>query len=199
MPIILNNKASIRSLMEVSSHDYYTYTHSVDVSVYAIGFANYLNFSHEEIKDIGYAALMHDIGKSRIPGTIINKNGKLTLEEFERMKKHPIHSHDLLLFYGETNSDILVATLQHHEKKHGNGYPYGLKAHEMHEFSKIIALADVFSALTTKRSYKEAYSSFKALQLMKQYMMQDFDSALFFDFIRFMGSATQSRSSEVSA
>lgn len=187
--IILSNDASIKSLMNIGSHDYYTYTHSVDVSVFTIGFANYLGFSFENLSNIGYAAMMHDIGKSKISNEIINKNGKLSEEEFALMKSHPCHSYELLKFHGETNEDILMGVRSHHEKARCNGYPDGLKLSAINDFAKIISICDIFSALTTERSYKSAFSSFKTLQLMKQDMLQDLDEKLFYDFIRFIGKS----------
>ena len=94
--VILSNDSSIKSMMEIGSRDYYTYTHSVDVEVFSIGFANYLNYSYEDISNIGYAAIMHDIGKSKIPSEIINKKGKLSEEEFDIMKNHPVYSYEMV-------------------------------------------------------------------------------------------------------
>lgn len=184
--LILTNDSSIKSMMEVGSHDYYTYTHSVDVSVFSIGFANHLNYSFTDISNIGYAAMMHDIGKSKIPNEIINKRGKLSEEEFAIMKMHPIYSYEILQYHNETNDDILKPARNHHEKALGDGYPDKLIAPRTHEFAKIVAIADIFSALTTKRSYKEAYSSFEALSLMKKHMIQDIDKNLFLEFVKFM-------------
>lgn len=184
--VILSNDNSIKNMMEVGSHYYYTYTHSVDVAVFSIGFANYLNYSFDDISNIGYAAMIQDIGKSKIPSEIINKKGKLSKEEFEVMKNHPIYSYEILQYHGEKNEDILKPARNHHEKAMGNGYPDKLIAPRTHEFAKITAIADIFSALTTKRSYKEAYSSFEALSLMKTDMIQDIDKNLFLEFIKFM-------------
>lgn len=189
--IILSNDNSIKSMMEIGSHDYYTYTHSVDVAVFSIGFAHYLNYSYSDISNIGYGAMMHDIGKSKIASRIINKKGKLSNEEFEVMKRHPVYSYEILKFHGETNEDILKTARNHHEKSFGNGYPDGLTNDKMHEFAKIVAISDIFSALTTQRSYKEAYSSFEALSLMKSRIIDDLDKNLFLEFIKFM--ATESR------
>jgi HD-GYP domain-containing protein (c-di-GMP phosphodiesterase class II) len=188
--VIMNNEASVKTLMSIGSHDYYTYTHSVDVSIYAIGFAKFLGFLDEEIKAIGYAGMMHDIGKSKIPREIINKKGKLDGEEFEMMKRHPVYSYNILNYHGETNENILMGVRSHHEKSKGNGYPDGLKRHQIHDYAKIITLSDIFSALTTDRSYKEAFTSFKALELMKTTMLEDLDKAMFYDFIRFIANCS---------
>lgn len=189
--VILSNDRSIKSIMEIGSHDYYTYTHSVDVSVFAIGFANYLKFSHNDISNIGYGAMMHDIGKSRVPSEIITNKGKLTKEEFSIMKTHPLHGYDILQFHGETNEEILKAVRNHHEKARGNGYPDMLTASKTHLFAKIVSISDIFSALTTKRPYKEAYSSFEALSIMKKHMIDDLDKKLFIEFIQFMSKESR--------
>ena len=189
--IILNDDASIKSMMEVSSRDYYTYTHSVDVAVFTIGFANYLNFSYNDISNIGNAAMLHDIGKSKIPSEIINKKGKLDEEEFLMIKQHPLYSYEILQFHGESNEDILRPARNHHEKMCGNGYPDNLQGHQIHDFAKIVAITDIFSALTTNRSYKEAYHSFDALKLIKTQMIEDIDKNLFIEFIKFMSKSCQ--------
>ena len=189
--VILSDDKSIKSMMAIGSHDYYTYTHSVDVAVFSIGFANYLKYSFEEISRIGYGAMMHDIGKSKIPSEIINKKGKLSEAEFEIMKKHPVYSYEILQFHGEVDKDILTPARNHHEKARGDGYPDGLTTAQMHPFAKIVAIVDIFSALTTKRSYKNAFSSFEALDLMKEKMLNDIDKNLFKEFIKFMGKSSQ--------
>lgn len=189
--VILSNESSIKSMMEIGSHDYYTYTHSVDVAVFSIGFANYLNYSYEDISNIGYAAMMHDIGKSKIPSEIINKKGKLSEEEFTIMKNHPVYSYEILQYHDEKNEDILKPARNHHEKALGNGYPDKLIAARTHEFAKIVAISDIFSALTTQRSYKDAYSSFEALSLMKNHMINDIDKNLFLEFLKFMTRESQ--------
>lgn len=189
--IILNDDASIKSMMEIGSHDYYTYTHSVDVAVFSLGFANYLNFSYNDISNIGNAAMFHDIGKSKIPSEIIDKKGKLNTAEFSIIKQHPLYSYEILQFHGETNEDILRPVRNHHEKVRGNGYPDNLLGHQIHDFAKIVAIADIFSALTTKRSYKNAYHSFEALQLIKTKMIEDIDKNLFIEFVKFMSKSCQ--------
>lgn len=184
--IIFNHDNAIKSMMEISSHDYYTYTHSVDVALFSMGFANHLNYSYDDISNIGYAALLHDIGKSKIPLEILTKKTPLDFDEFEIIKSHSHHGCEILQLHGEKNTDILNPVRHHHEKALGNGYPDKLPAAKTHEFAKIIAIADIFSALTTTRSYKEAYSSFNALQLMKNDMLHDLDKNLFFEFVKFM-------------
>ncbi|MEA3554759.1 MAG: HD domain-containing protein [Campylobacterota bacterium] len=124
-------------MLKVTSHDYYTYTHSVNVSTYALGFGEYLNLSQENLKILGIAGVMHDVGKRKIPSEIINKNGKLTQDEFELMKSHPTFGVEILKNLGETNQLLLDVIEQHHEKIDGSGYPKRLKKIKYIYFHKL--------------------------------------------------------------
>lgn len=185
--VVLLDERSIRSLIEVSSYDYYTYTHSVDVAVYAVGFGHFLGLERADLKKLGYSAMMHDIGKSKVPSDIINKKGALTSEEFEAVKMHPHHGFNILRSLGEEDQDILGGIKYHHEKFDGSGYPDSLPGEEIPFFAQIIAISDVFSALSTKRVYKDAHSSFNALSIMKNEMIGNFNPKLLLNFIKFMG------------
>ncbi len=184
--LILNDKSAIKAMMGVTSYDYYTYTHSVNVSIYAVGFASYLNLKQDDIHTIGMAAILHDIGKKDIPTEIVNKKGKLTDEEFTIMKNHPSYSVKILKKLGETDELMLDIIEQHHEKLDGSGYPYGLKEKDIHLFSQIISIADIFDALTTKRSYKDALNSYKALVIMESHMQNELNKKLLKKFVNFM-------------
>lgn len=187
--MVLNHDTSIQSLINLCSNNYHTYTHSVDVCIFAIGFADYLGYSFEKLNNVAYAAMMHDIGKSKIPNEILDKKGKLNEEEFFIIRNHSLYGYELLKSYGETNEDILMGVRSHHEKKQGNGYPDGLKLHAINDIAKIISVCDIFSALTSERSYKSAFSTYEALQLMKKEMLCDLDQTLFYDFVRFIGKS----------
>ncbi len=184
---ILNEPDAVRSMLQVTSHDYYTYTHSIDVSTYALGFGSHLGLNEIQLKIIGKGAMLHDIGKKKIPLEILNKNGFLSEDEFEIMKKHPTYGVELLKEFGEDEEIILTIIEQHHEKMNGKGYPKGLKGDEIHPFSQIVALCDIFNALTTKRSYKEALTSFEAFKVMHEYMKDELNLKLLSKFINFMG------------
>lgn len=185
--VVFSDATSIKTLIEVSSYDYYTYTHSVDVAVYAIGFGKHLDLSHDKLKKLGYSAMLHDIGKSKIDSAIINKNGRLTPEEFEKIKQHPTFGHTVMLSHNENDPDILDGIKYHHEKYDGSGYPSALKGDQIPFFAQIISICDIFGALSTRRSYKDAHTSFEALSLMKNQMTSHFDIGLLAEFIRFMG------------
>lgn len=183
---ILNDDTAVKSMLEVTSHDYYTYTHSVDVSTYSLAFGYYLGLNELQLKALGKGAMLHDLGKKRIPLEILNKNGKLTEDEFTIMKNHPTYGIDILKEMGEEDKIIFAIIEQHHEKICGGGYPKGLKGNEIHPFAQIVALCDIFNALTTKRSYKDAMTSFDAFKIMNQHMKTELNVKLLSKFIKFM-------------
>ncbi|AXH15147.1 hypothetical protein CRU99_05325 [Malaciobacter mytili] len=185
--LILTEKNAMYSMLKVTSYDYYTYTHCIDVATYAIGFGTYLNLSKEQLELLGRAAMLHDIGKKKIPHSIITKNGKLTKEEFEIVKSHPTFSVEVLKESGESNELLLKLIEQHHEKCDGTGYPKGLKEQEIEVLAKIISVCDVFNALTTRRTYKDRMSSYEAFKIMNNEMKNHLCALTLRNFICFMG------------
>lgn len=183
---ILSDELSMKTMLKVTSYDYYTSTHCIDVSTYAIGFGSFLNLEKKELKLLGKAALLHDIGKKDIDIKIIAKNGKLSSDELEIVKNHPTYSADILRTNGEKNTRLLNIVEQHHEKCDGSGYPKGLKSHEIDEFAKIVSICDIFNALTTKRTYKEKMSTYEAIELMYKYMNNQLSLSYLDKFVKFM-------------
>jgi HD-GYP domain-containing protein (c-di-GMP phosphodiesterase class II) len=175
---ILNDEYTIKSLMSIASHDYYTHTHSINVSIYALSLGAFLNFTSEEMAELGEAALLHDLGKSKIDTEIINKNGKLTDKEFEEIKKHPSLGYTIGLKLGIKNRKVLEAIRHHHEKMDGSGYPSRMRGEHIPYYARIIGICDIFDALTSRRSYKEPMTSFEALLLIKTTMKDHIDSTL---------------------
>lgn len=178
-----SDRSAFLSLMRVSSHDYYTYTHSINVCMYAIAIGSELKLPPEDMKLLAEGALLHDVGKSKIDSSIINKEGPLTQEEFEAMKNHPTYGMELLLKNGETNVTILHIVGEHHEKLNGKGYPKGLDSAHIAKLAQIVTIADIFDALTTKRSYKEALTSFEAFSLMLSKMKEELNVPILERFI----------------
>jgi putative nucleotidyltransferase with HDIG domain len=183
---ILEDEKVFSSLLKVTSYDYYTYSHCVNVSVYALGLGKYLGLSEQDLAVLGQAAILHDIGKSKIDPKIINKKDRLTDEEYDKIKEHPKYGYELMSKYKGTDERILFGIRHHHEKFDGKGYPDKLKGNEIHLFAQIVAIADIFDALTTRRSYKEAMTSFEAFKLMRDKMMGAFDQKLFNSFVMLM-------------
>jgi putative nucleotidyltransferase with HDIG domain len=184
--IILHDNSAVESLMKITAHDYYTHTHSINVSIYTLSLGSYLELEGKDLEALGMAAILHDLGKSKIDYEIINKNGKLTEDEFTQMKKHPALGHEIALKLGITDERILSGIRHHHEKIEGAGYPDNLKGDQISQFARIIGTCDVFDALSTKRSYKDPMSSFASLLLMKQQMVGHLDMSMVDAFIRML-------------
>ncbi len=183
---VLADYTTVESLIAVSSYDYYTYTHSVDVSIYSIGLGQALGLERNSMERLAEAAILHDVGKSQIDIAIVNKPGRLTSEEFEAMKMHPVFAYEILRHNGLSDMVILEAVRDHHEKLNGTGYPKGKPADQISQLARIIAIADIFNALTTRRSYKEALTTFDALKIMRDHMEGELDKELLKAFIYMM-------------
>lgn len=184
--IILNDLHAVESLMKITAHDYYTHTHSINVSIYTLSLGAYLGIEGKDLETLGMAAVLHDLGKSKVDYEIINKNGKLTDEEFEQMKKHPAFGHEIALELGISDPRILTGIRHHHEKIQGGGYPDNKSGDQISQFARIIGVCDVFDALSTKRSYKDPMSSFEALRLMKDTMKEHLDVSMVNAFIKML-------------
>ena len=184
--IILNDHSAVESLMKITAHDYYTHTHSINVSIYTLSLGAYLGVKGKDLEDLGMAAILHDLGKSKIDYEIINKNGKLTEEEFTYMKQHPSFGHEIAIKLGIEDERILTGIRHHHEKIEGGGYPDNLCGDQISQFARIIGVCDVFDALSTKRSYKDPMSSFESLALMKQQMKGHLDIEMVNAFIKML-------------
>ncbi len=184
---VIKDTTSAESLMKIAVHEYYTYTHSVNVAAVGTLFGQDLGLGVADLKGLCAGILVHDVGKTKVSTDILNKKGKLTKEEFEEVKKHPEYGAEILDATDTKFKEERIVTLQHHENFDGTGYPYGLKKEEIHTCGKISRIIDVYDALTTKRSYKDASRPFAALLEMKDNMLNCFDTDLFKDFIRFLG------------
>ncbi|BCB95246.1 hypothetical protein JZK55_01680 [Dissulfurispira thermophila] len=158
----------------IDAKDPYTHGHSFRVAKYSMAIAKKMGFEKDTIADIEIAGYMHDIGKIDILDPILNKSGKLTDKEYEEIQKYPHITYKILEPIKLPDNIVLPAS-QHHEKINGTGYPYGLTAEEMHEFAKIIAVADVFDALTSDRIYRPAMTIEKALTIIVDGINKEFD------------------------
>lgn len=184
--IILNDHCAVESLMKITAHDYYTHTHSVNVSIYTLSLGAFLGIRGDDLEVLGMAAILHDLGKSKIAYEIINKNGKLTDDEFIQMKRHPALGHEIALKLGIKDERVLSGIRHHHEKIAGRGYPDNLSGDQVSYFARIIGVCDVFDALSTKRSYKDPMSSYESLLLMKQQMVGHLDMDIVNAFIKML-------------
>jgi HD-GYP domain-containing protein (c-di-GMP phosphodiesterase class II) len=184
--LTLTDTQSIRHLLRLGSHDYYTFSHCVNVAVFGIGLWLMIRKGEDtELHDFALGCILHDVGKSQIVDAILNKPGKLDFEEFEIIKKHPGQGHWLMAKHAsEITLDVIM---HHHEQINGNGYPHGLKGDQISDNAKIATIADVYDALTTNRPYGGARRPLNALTLMKEEMVGHFEQKRFEDFILFLG------------
>ena len=139
----------------VQGKDDYTYQHNIGVGVLSTLIGRWMGMNEADLSVLSTAATLHDVGKLKIPNEILNKPGKLTEEEFNLVKKHTIFGYEMLKETTGANSHITLAALQHHERNDGRGYPLGLKEEQIDSYSKIIAVADIFHAMSSKRPYHE--------------------------------------------
>lgn len=179
-PIFHYISSIVRELIDIASSveekDIYTHGHSQRVKDYAIKIGNKMRLSKEKIENIGFAALFHDLGKLNVPDEILNKQGRLSDEEFSLIKSHPAWGAEMVTkTYFKNISEII---LQHHERIDGSGYPKGLKDSETMLEAKIIAVADSYDAMTSKRSYRDALAPKVAVEELLSLKGKLYDSAV---------------------
>lgn len=168
-------------LILLCNHDPYSCQHSVQVAKVAFAFGQKLHLDDEQLSKLVQAALLHDVGKKDIELEILNKPGKLTEEEFERMSEHAKFTGDYIRGAG-FDDEIAEIAEQHHEKETGKGYPYGYIGQDRNYLSKIIQIADVYDALMSKRSYKDKMEPERVYGILAE-NAADYDSLLLKKFI----------------
>lgn len=158
----------------IDAKDEYTHGHSFRVAEFSVAIGRAMNISEKMLQHLEIAAYMHDLGKIGISESILGKPGKLTAEEYDEIKKHPMLTNKILQPI-RLPAFIVDAAVQHHERMDGRGYPLGLKGDKISQFARIIAVADVFDAMTSKRPYREAMPVEKALQVICNGIDLEFD------------------------
>ncbi|MDH4156298.1 MAG: HD-GYP domain-containing protein [candidate division Zixibacteria bacterium] len=192
---ILTGRNAFHSLLRVMSFDYYTYSHSVNVCTFSLALAQFMGIEDvKELCQLGTGALLHDVGKTMIPEAVLQKRSQLSDREWELIKAHPQWGVDILKETGLIEEESYYPVLEHHEREDGSGYPRGLRSGEIHAHSKIVAIADVFDAMTTRRVYRSAVAPFVAL---KEIFDQEgvFDRSFLENFTLLMGPAGQHKRS----
>ena len=150
------SRHTILALAEaVEAKDTYTKGHSQRVAEYSKAIAQKMGYTENQLQEVYFIALMHDIGKIGVPDAVINKTDRLTDEEFAEIKKHPVKGYDILKQINELPG-ISEGARWHHERWDGRGYPDGLKETNIPEIARIIAVADAYDAMTSNRSYRKA-------------------------------------------
>ncbi len=176
-------------LLTISDHDMYTYTHSVNVGVLSLLLAKkyFGNSDRHNLRELGVGFFLHDLGKIKIDPAIINKEGKLTFDELQAMRRHPLYGFNILNDVNQLTTECKLIILEHHERVDGSGYPYGLYGGEIHVYARICALVDMYDALTTDRPYRVKMSPFHALNIIKSEIPDFIQKSLFENLVQLLG------------
>ncbi|MDD6120367.1 MAG: HD-GYP domain-containing protein [Selenomonadaceae bacterium] len=178
---LIDRKANLVQLTDIRLHDTYTFGHSVNVAILSSMLGMLCHYTKKDLQILTLGALLHDLGKIDIPEEILTKNTGLTDEEFAVIKAHPLRGaqriHEMENMLPHTALLSAIAS-EHHEHIDGSGYPRGLKDEEIHRYAKIVAIADVYDALTSERPYKKAYTPNVAHNIMCNVIRGQFDPKL---------------------
>lgn len=174
-------------LTNMKERDEYTSIHCMNVCVMSVSFGRTLGMEKAELEVLGLGGLLHDLGKMRVPLEILNKPGKLTFEEFEVMKTHPMQGYSMLKEQNDLPSEVLDIVKHHHERRNGKGYPEQLDGDQINNMTRIVAIVDVYDAITSDRCYHDAISPYDALKNMYEWVKEDFDKDMIEKFIKCLG------------
>ena len=173
---LLENYSLVHVVKNLRGTDDYTYQHSVNVGILSGIIGRWLKMDDVELNKLVLAGMLHDIGKSKIPNEILNKPGKLTQDEFTVMKQHTVEGYKILNTIKDLPDDVKLPALQHHERIDGSGYPMGLTHERLHDFSKIIAVADTYDAVTTDRVYQPKRPPLAVMEILDDEMFKKMDA-----------------------
>ena len=183
---VSRNPGALISLARLKNKDEYTYMHSVAVCALMVALARQLGLGDGETRDAGLAGLLHDVGKMTIDDAVLNKPGKLTDEEFARVKSHPEEGHKMLLEGRNVSPMALDVCLHHHEKTDGSGYPHRLAGEAITLHARMGAVCDVYDAITSNRPYKAGWDPAESLRKMADWKGH-FDPRVFQVFVKSIG------------
>ncbi|AFS77759.1 HD domain-containing metal dependent phosphohydrolase [Gottschalkia acidurici 9a] len=180
--------AAIESIGELKEIDEYTYAHSINVALYSMLLGKWLNLSEDSIESLVKSAVLHDIGKSKIDESILNKPGTLSDEEFEEIKKHTTYGYNICQNFENISDEVKNGILMHHERIDGTGYPMGLKDQDISLFAKIIGICDVYDAITSERAYREKSTPFDTFNELIDIGYDKLDTKIMLIFLNNIGS-----------
>jgi HD-GYP domain-containing protein (c-di-GMP phosphodiesterase class II) len=188
--MILSDSRVIENFMTITSDDHYTFMHSVKVGIYGTAMTINLfqdKIGNHNIDELSMSFFLHDIGMTKVPTTILNKEEPFTESEWETIRKHPIWGQDRLRKAHYESKESTEIILYHHERCDGNGYPFKKSGIEIPVYARICAIADTFESLTAWRPYRPRKSPFEALRIMQVEMAREFDPELFRAFVMLLG------------
>ncbi|SKA69081.1 HD-GYP domain-containing protein [Desulfobaculum bizertense] len=179
---------SFKAVGQLIEHDYKTYTHCMHVFLYSSAILQSYDLDEEHLIQCGLGAILHDIGKAKIPEKILNKPGPLTPAERQTINTHPLQG-IALCSQVQLSQTAYNCILFHHERMDGSGYPSGLKAYAIPLESRAIAIADVYDALTSDRPYAKAMNPFQVLRFMRDKMFSELDIDMYKRFVQILSGA----------
>jgi len=184
---IFRNQDALISLAKIKKVDEYTYMHSVSVCVLCLSFGRFLGLSRDLLREFGTGAMLHDIGKIKVPYHILNSSTGLSKEEYEIIKRHVEFGYEVLCESAMISETSLLVVRQHHERLNGTGYPLGLKGGDISHVGRIVAIADVYDAMTSRRNYQKQFHPTEVMKRLYQWSGELFDPELVQRFIKCMG------------
>jgi putative nucleotidyltransferase with HDIG domain len=185
--LVTQDRTSLMALTALKQYDNYTFTHMVNVSALAMAQARALNIDGPLLREFGFAALMHDIGKVNTPLEILNKPGKLTIDEFEVMKQHVVDGAHILRRTPEMPALAPIVAFEHHLKQDLSGYPEKIGSRKLNLCTMIVSIADVFDALRSNRTYREGMATVRIRSIMGEQGNPAFNQVLLKRFVNLMG------------
>lgn len=183
---ILANGDIIVNLSDIRSVDDYTFSHSVNVCIYSLVIGIGLGYTGEKLRELGVGSILHDIGKVRVPQQILKKPGKLTPDEFDEIKRHTYYGYEILKNTNGISMTASFIALGHHERMDGSGYPYQLKNDNIHKAARIVAVSDVYDALTSDRVYRKKLMHHEVVDYITSLASHHFDREIVDTFIRYV-------------
>lgn len=184
---VLRNRNAMACLCMMKEKDSYLYRHSISTSIWALLLGRHLGFNGAQLNSLAFGAILLDIGKTKVPESILNKTKELTKEEEHLMQQHVQHGLDILAESGVIDEQARVMVASHHERFDGKGYPQGLAGEDIPIFGRIAAIVDCFDAMTSPRAYAKQLSTYETLRQFHSYTGKLFQKELVEQFIQAIG------------
>ncbi|MGV8154368.1 MAG: HD-GYP domain-containing protein [Alkaliphilus sp.] len=183
-----HNMNVFQLMQRMEGLDDITYAHSYNVTLISYSIGQWVKLSKKQLEDLTMASMLLDIGKMKVDSKILNKTEDFTNDDLVECKKHVVYSYEAVKNYDFVSQDIKQAILTHHERMDGSGYPLAIKGDKIPLFARIIAIADIYSALTSDRPYREKLTPFQAIKILEREYVQKLDTEILYSFMRRIGS-----------
>ena len=184
---MVRNPDALMLISRLLQEDKTVYGHGINVAIYLVALGRHLSLPKDMLERLGTLGLLLDVGKTRLPHELLNKEGQLTSEEFETIKNHVPIGLEILKDTSNVHPDVIEGLAQHHERENGSGYPVGITKGDIGLFGRMAAIADSFSAMTNPRPYAEIISAYEALQVMVNFGRDLYHPPIVEQFIRAIG------------